>query len=281
MAPRILVVDRNEAFATMLEEMLERDGGYEVEVAHAGAEALARLRQADFDLTIMDMNLDPQDMGYRPLIQKVREVRPTMRLMLILMMGEDLPAGAADLGIQGTLSKPFFADDLLPNIQEALSKQLQPPSPPPPQPLAAKPASKPTPPPSAPQPLKTTTPDVQGVLAELARETNADTVLLVSTAGTAWRLVAHVGTLDKVEVEKLAETSVATVQAARAAARLLGQSDAPFEHNMFEGGSLRLYILALPGDLLLVVVVPLSTPLGMIRHNLRRAGHDLADGALT
>jgi CheY-like chemotaxis protein/predicted regulator of Ras-like GTPase activity (Roadblock/LC7/MglB family) len=281
MTPRILVVDRDEAFATMLEEMLEMDGGYEVEVASTGTEALARLRQADFDLTIVDMDLAPEDVSYRPLIQKVREVRPTMRLMLILIMGEDLPAEALDLGIQGTLSKPFFADDLLPNIQEALSKQIRPPSPPSPEPAAATPASKPAAPPAAPQPPETTAPDVQGMLAELARETNADAVLLVSAAAAAWRIVAHVSTPGKVEVEKLAEMSVAVVQAARAAARLLGQPDVPFEHNMFEGSSLRLYVLALPNDLLLVVVVPLSTPLGTIRHNLRRTGRYLADRALT
>jgi CheY-like chemotaxis protein len=276
MAPRILVVDRNEAFATMLKEMLETDGGYAVEVVHAGTEALARLRQAGFDLTIVDMDLDDEDMGYRPLVQKVRKVQPTMRLMLILMMGEDLPAEVGDWDLQGTLTKPFFADDLLPNIQEALSKQVLPPGLPSPQPVAATPSLRP----SAPQPPAAAAPGVQTVLGELAREINADAILLVSAVATP-RVVAHVSTLGKVEVEKLAEMSIATVQAAQAAARLLGQTDAPFEHNMFEGGPLRLYILALSGDRLLIMVVPMSTPLGTIRHNLRRASRDLADRALT
>ena len=34
MAPRILVVDGNEAFATMLREMLAAEGGYEVDLAY-------------------------------------------------------------------------------------------------------------------------------------------------------------------------------------------------------------------------------------------------------
>ena len=83
MSHRILVVDRNEAFATMLERMLELDGGYEVRVARTGSDALDHLRQTDFDLTIVDMDLDEADMGYRDLILSVRQSEPTMRLMLI------------------------------------------------------------------------------------------------------------------------------------------------------------------------------------------------------
>ncbi len=45
---------------------------------------------------------------------------------------------------------------------------------------------------------------------------------------------------------------------------------------MFESSSVRLYALALPGERLLAVVTPVSTPLGMVRQNLRRAGRDLA-----
>jgi len=68
---------------------------------------------------------------------------------------------------------------------------------------------------------------------------------------------------------------VAAVRTAQAAGRFLRQPDAPFEHSMFESGTLRLYVLALPGERLLAVVTPVSTPLGMVRQNLRRAGRDL------
>ena len=104
MAPKILVVDRNQAFATMLKDMLEADGGYEVGLTHAGSDALVLLAETDFDLTIVDMDLDPDDVGYRQLAHSVRQVRPTMRLMLIPMMGEELEAEARELDIQGTLS---------------------------------------------------------------------------------------------------------------------------------------------------------------------------------
>jgi CheY-like chemotaxis protein/predicted regulator of Ras-like GTPase activity (Roadblock/LC7/MglB family) len=268
MAPRILVVDCNEAFATMLREMLAAEGGYEVEVAHSGTGALTLLREADFDLTIVDMDLNPEDMGYQQLVRDVRQARPTMRLVLIPFMGEDLPPDARELNIQGTLSKPFFADDLLPTIQEALTEEVIPSGPGPQVPA-------PDQQPEAAEEIMQVATDVQGHLTELAREINADVVVLMSMTPDAQGVVAHVSNLDRVEVDRLAELSVDTVRAAQTAARALGQPDVPFEHNMFEGASLRLYLMVLPEDLLLVVVVPMSTPLGTVRHNLRRTVRDL------
>jgi CheY-like chemotaxis protein len=51
--------------------MLEADGGYEVQVAPSGSDALALLGRTDFDLTIVDMDLDAEDMGYHDLIVSV------------------------------------------------------------------------------------------------------------------------------------------------------------------------------------------------------------------
>jgi CheY-like chemotaxis protein len=243
MAPKILVVDRNQAFATMLQQMLEADGGYEVEVADGGSQALALLRQADFDLTIVN----------------VRQIDPAMRLMLIPLMGRDLPPEAPQLNIQGILAKPFFADDLLPNIRDALAKPVEPPT--------IHPATRPATTPPASQAL----PDLQSILSDLAHETNADAILLLSMATGHDKVIAHVSTLDPSELEMLADLGIATVRAAQATGHCLGQPDTPFKHNMFESDSSRLYIMALPKERLLMVLTRISTPLGTIRHNLRRA----------
>jgi DNA-binding NtrC family response regulator len=272
MAAKILVVDRNEAFSLMLQEMLEEDGGYQVEVTHRGSQALDRLHKNDYDLTIVDMDLDAGDMSYQDLIQGIRHIRAKMRVMLIPLMGEDLPAEARRFDIQGTLSKPFFADDLLPNIQEALARQAQP-SPPP------------APPPA---PTSATTSrgvepatDVSSILSELARETQADTILLISTAGGGMDVVARISTRASTQVETLAVLSVDTLQVARTLADFLDQSDEPFEHHMFEGRSSKLYIMAVARDHFLVLIAPAATPLGTIRHNLQRARRELAARALT
>ena len=279
MAPKILVVDSNEAFATMLKGILETEGGYSVDVAHSERKALGLLPAADYALTIVDMGLDPGGDGYLDLVHKVRQGWPTMRLVLIPLMGEDLPPEARRLDIQGTLTKPFFVDDLLPNIQEALTKKVRPVSPPPsltPAPISPPPPSEP---PSArqtaPLPAQKPASGSGSPLAGLVRETGADVALLISTVAGQEGLVSYVGTVGKSGAEEFARLIVAAVRAAQAAGRFLGQPDAPFEHSMFESGSVRLYALALPGERLLAVVTPLSMPLGMVRQNLRRAGRDL------
>lgn len=269
MARKILLVDRNEAFSTMLEQMLEMDGGYEVQVVRTGSDALNMLRQKRFDLTIIDMDLDVDDMGYHELIRQVRQVEPTMRLMLIPLMGSELPREVRQLSIQGTLSKPFFADDLLPSIKDALVQQVSPST------------RQPIEPPSPARRAEQAPSDIQAILSDLARETNAEAVLLHSTAYTAPRIIAHVSSLAEAKLETLAELSLATFRTAQETARFLGQPDDSFKHNMFEGESSRLYMMVLPKNLLLTVVTPVRTSLGTIRHNLRRASRDLPEIAPT
>jgi CheY-like chemotaxis protein len=273
MASKILVVDRDEAFATMLRVMLEVDGGYEVEVVDSGKGALALLRQKDFDLTILDMDLIPEDLSYSQVAEQIRQVRPTMRLMLIPLTGKNVPEEARGLGIQGTLSKPFFVDDLLPNIQAVLSQEA-----PPPRPATSAPSSTKQ---AVLQPTdRPVGPEAQEVLADLARETHADAVLLASSARPG-EVLFHVSTLDASRREALAKQSVVAVQTAQAAAHLLGVRDVTFEHSMFESTDMRLYIMALSGGQFLVVAGPMSVPLGTVRHNLKRASRELDDLALT
>jgi len=260
MAPRILVIDRNEAFATMLKEMLETDGGYKVSVAQRGSDALAMLRDESFALTIIDMDLDPDDLGYRDLIPRVREAQPSMRLMLIPLLGENLSAEVDQLDIQGTLAKPFFADDLLPGIQAVLSKEVS---------VAAPPAD-----PASPEP--TASAEIEEVLRQLAREIYAESVLLLTADEGNEHLIAHSSSLDEAGLVMLANLSMATIRAAQAAAHFLGEPDRPFEHNMFETNTLRLYVMSVPENMLLAVVTPTSTPLGTVRHNLRRSVRELA-----
>jgi CheY-like chemotaxis protein len=263
MGARILVVDPNAAFATMLEEMLEQEGGYEVEVTHNGTSALDLLRETDYDLTIVDMDLHPGDMDYLALIRQVRRDRPSMRLVLIPWMDEDLPATARDLNVQGILSKPFFADDLLPSIEEALSQPLHPQGSPPATALHQPAAG------------------VQGLLSELARETSADAVLLFSDTDQGIALAAHHGTLDAAATEALANLSAETIRATRAPLELLGRAGDRSEHSIFESSTTRIYILALPADWLLAMVTPVSIPLGTIRLNLRRVTSELTRQSLT
>jgi predicted regulator of Ras-like GTPase activity (Roadblock/LC7/MglB family) len=172
-------------------------------------------------------------------------------------MGQTLPREAQQLDIQGTLAKPFFADDLLPTIREALSRQVEPPAP---RPVTA---------PKSAQPSMRVTAQLRSELSQLAHEVNADTVLLLSTGGAATQIVAEISSLDKLELETLSDLIASTVHSAQETAHFLGQRHQPFEHNMFEGQELRLYIMVVREDLILAVTTPTSTALGTLRHNLR------------
>jgi len=245
----------------MLKQMLETDGGYVVRVAQRGSDALAMLHEEVFALTIIDMDLDPDDLDYQDLIPRVREVQPSMRLMLIPLMGESLPSEVKQSDIQGILSKPFFADDLLPSIEDALNRAVR--------------TSNPQPEP-APAPEFQASEETEAILHQLAREVYADAVLLLSTRKGEERLISHASSQDEKSTMALANLSIDTIRAAQATARFLGQPDRPFEHNIFESDSLRLYAMSLPGEMLLTVVTPTHTPLGTIRHNLRRAARELS-----
>jgi CheY-like chemotaxis protein/predicted regulator of Ras-like GTPase activity (Roadblock/LC7/MglB family) len=260
---KILLVDRNQAFATMLKEMLEMDGTHVVRVASRGRSGINLLQRESFDLTIVDVEQEPGDIDYATLIKAVRRLYPRMPVVLIPLMGEAVPAEAHRLNIQGALSKPFFVDDLLPRIEDALSRQVEP-------------ASGGQLPPQAPARVQAAPVRAESVLSELARETQADVVLLASMAGGHAQVLEHVSTLEEDRIRQFAELVVAAAKASQAAACFLGQPDEPYRHNMFESDDSRLYLMALPSQLLVAVVTPIHTPLGTIRHNLRRASRAIA-----
>lgn len=274
MPARILIVDRNQAFAAMLEDMLASEGGHAVQIASSAGDALSALRRDNFDLTILDMDLGEDGPDCASLVQQIRTIRPHMRLMLIPIMGANLPAETAQWDIQGSLSKPFFVDDLLPGIEEALSKTVR-----------DRPQVKPEPP-AAPKRVEAPAFETQrrGVrpeLAELARETAADAVLLLSTTQGTARIVEHVSSWQGEDLRQFAALIQTMVESAQAAARFLGYPDEAFGHHMFEGDDRRLYVMRVSAGWLLVVATSTHIPLGTVRHNLRRTSRELAARALT
>ena len=56
MTHSILVVDSDNAFATIIKEGLETSGEFQVTLTHAGGDALESVVERHFDLVIVDMN---------------------------------------------------------------------------------------------------------------------------------------------------------------------------------------------------------------------------------
>jgi predicted regulator of Ras-like GTPase activity (Roadblock/LC7/MglB family) len=211
------------------------------------------------------------------LILDARQLESTMRLMLIPLMGGGVPPEAEQLDIQGILSKPFFADDLLPSIKGALAAKVKPPS------VRIAPLNETmpssiqqVPPPPSAMPAPQAPADLRNTLSELAHETNAEATLLLFTAGGEARVMASMGSLDDARLETLTDLSTAIVRATQKTNQVWGQLDETFIHYMFESESLRFYIMVLPGDRLLILVTPITTALGTLRHNLRRAARHLS-----
>ncbi len=135
---RIMVVDPNMAFATLLSEELKREG-YDVDMCTSGADALVAARRHPIHLAVLDMALAGPDA--LTLARRLRDVDANMRLMLIPLMGESLSPEAAALSVQGVLPKPFFLPELPGLIQAALAAPLSPLTAAPTVPAAATPAA--------------------------------------------------------------------------------------------------------------------------------------------
>jgi CheY-like chemotaxis protein len=287
----VLIVDSNEAFATILKEGLEQSNEYTTTVTGNGAEARRALQGGDFALVIIDLGLEDPD-GIA-LARAVREERPEQPLMLIPLMGEELPPEATDLDIQGVLSKPFFFPELPGIVGSALGRGS--PDPMPPVPLAPAiieeavpapqaPAAVAPPPPSPAVPVQRE-PDqaaverlaeVRGRISEkrmqrivqamngLAQDLSADVVLLSCIGG----LIAHAGRLEAEGADELAQVVSENWRTSARVAQVLGREQIHFEQSV-EGGQHMLYSIAIADDIILSAAMSTSSPLGMVRHSAK------------
>lgn len=153
----ILVVDSDEGFGFMLKEGLQNSGQYTAKWVHSGSDALHAVVEQAFDLVIIDMAL--MDMPPAKLVQAIREAKNGMRIMMIPLIGQDLPDKIKALEINGILTKPFFVGDLPDLIDQATGQrksvpQTRPaPTPPPVKPAVPPPPARPAAvPPTAPPP---------------------------------------------------------------------------------------------------------------------------------
>lgn len=265
MAHRILVIDPDTAFATLLKEALEHTGQYEVCTIGDGSDPLGVLASSNFAMVILDMGLShppaPQ------VAQAVRGQHPELPLVIIPFDGDTPPAEISALGIQGVLTKPFFLPDLPGLIARALGISLPSvPVEPTPASTAPAPAAAPIRAARAPSQAARAT-DVNEALTALARELDAEAVML--THGN--ELVAHAGRLERPAAEQLARVILESWQASTRVAQLLGREKVRFEQSMHEGDDYMLYSLSVSEDTILSIALRASTPLGMIRYHTKQA----------
>ena len=114
---RILVVDDEQLVCDALEMMLKFDG-HNVQTATNGAEALACLDRAEFDLVITDYAM-PQMKGDE-LAQRIKQTHPALPIVMITAHAEVLQSTGTPLtGIAVVISKPFMLETLREAINQA------------------------------------------------------------------------------------------------------------------------------------------------------------------
>src|SRR4051812_12862778 len=123
--PRILVCEDDRDVARLLGLMLEREG-YQVDVAHNGAQARRLLRQRSYAALTLDLVLPDQD-GVT-LIRELRREEATSRLPIVVVSvraqegAAELNGGA--LGVVDWLVKPIDEDRLMLAVERAVRSSL-------------------------------------------------------------------------------------------------------------------------------------------------------------
>ncbi len=120
-APRVLVVEDDEAIASGLAFNLERKG-YEVVVATDGAEALDRAAAAHFDLVILDVRLPGID-GFQ-VCQRLRGSGNFTPILMLTARGQpDDVIFGLKMGADDYVIKPFDLAELLARVEGLLRRQ--------------------------------------------------------------------------------------------------------------------------------------------------------------
>lgn len=122
MAPRaikVLIVDDEIFFRTVLREMLEKMGCNVIAEAGDGSEAVAAYRRERPDVTVMDIYM-PETNGIDA-IKEIVAYDPTAKILLATASDQeyDLEAALA-AGAKGKLMKPFAPQEVFNTIKKLL-----------------------------------------------------------------------------------------------------------------------------------------------------------------
>ncbi len=114
---RVLLADDHPIVRAGLKELLSETGDMTVSgEANNGAEALARIREGDYDIAVLDMSM-PGRSGIE-LIRQVKQERPRLPILVLSMHSEEQYAvRALKAGASGYLTKESAADQLVAAIR--------------------------------------------------------------------------------------------------------------------------------------------------------------------
>jgi DNA-binding response OmpR family regulator len=118
-APRILLVDDEEAVQKLLTYPLRKEG-YQVVPALDGSEALERLREDNFDLVVLDVMLPRRD-GY-DVCRQIRARSAVPIIMLTAKADELDKVLGLELGADDYITKPFSVREFRSRVKAVLRR---------------------------------------------------------------------------------------------------------------------------------------------------------------
>ena len=118
---RVLIVDDELEFVTALVERLSFRRIY-AEGALRGEQAIVKLSLKPFDIVLLDVKMP--GWGCRKVIDKIAEIRPETKIILVTGYGSNLEAEKDLLeNIYTYFAKPIDIDELITTMKEAAQKQ--------------------------------------------------------------------------------------------------------------------------------------------------------------
>jgi DNA-binding response OmpR family regulator len=117
----VLIVDDEKNIRLTLSQALEILR-VETDTAANGEEALAKLREREFGLILLDLKMPGMD-GME-VLRRVREIRPDIRIIILTAYGTvESAVEAIKLGAADFIQKPFAAEEIRELISRVLDRQ--------------------------------------------------------------------------------------------------------------------------------------------------------------
>ena len=117
----ILIVDDEKNIRMTLSQSLE-SLEIETDTASNGEEALAKLKEKDFGLILLDIRMPGMD-GME-VLRQVREIRPDIRVIMITAYGTiESGVEAIKLGAVDFLQKPFDPDEIRQLVSTVMDRE--------------------------------------------------------------------------------------------------------------------------------------------------------------
>src|SRR5947209_7339904 len=117
MTIKVLIVDPDIVFTVPVKRALELSGDYDVRIFASGGAAIEHILREIQDVAIVDFNI--ADMTLPQLIADFRRVQPDLFILTSPRTAADI-AQLPTIDAQGSITKPYFARQLLPVINEAI-----------------------------------------------------------------------------------------------------------------------------------------------------------------